>query len=204
MLEGFSYSTEEVDSFLDLLEEYLPISLTAWEKIAEVHLMRYPDLKRSVDSLKRKFRELHKKIPTGDPLCPPAVRRAKHLQVEIISRLDASDLNSEEGGDSLEGGDAAPANLGGDRKDNEVGVGLEEKEDNFSTAVVGEDTSTEVGRGEGGDDAPNAQPTLRASVRCYLHVIEEQPWLSGIIQQHPGGSRLLLFLLPLDATLQLT
>jgi len=64
MPKGFSYSTEEVDSFLDLLEEYLPISSTAWERVAEVHLMRYPDLKRSVDSLKRKFKELHnKKIP---------------------------------------------------------------------------------------------------------------------------------------------
>ncbi len=127
--------------------------------------MRYPDLKQSVDSLKRKFKELHnKKNPTRDPLCPPAVRRAKRLRVEIICCLDASDLNSEEGEDSLEGGDAAPANLGGDREDNEVGVGLEEDEDDFSTAVVGEDTSTEVGVGEGGDDAPNAQPSLRASV----------------------------------------
>jgi hypothetical protein len=59
MPKGFSYLTEEVDSFLDLLEEYLPISLTAWERVAEVHLTRYPDLKRSVDSLKRKFKELH-------------------------------------------------------------------------------------------------------------------------------------------------
>ncbi len=165
MPKGFSYSTEEVDSFLDLVEEYLPISLTAWERVAEVHLMWYPNLKRSVDSFKRKFKELHNKNnPTGDPLCPPAVCRSKHLRVEIIHCLDASDLNSEESGDSLEGGDAAPANLGGDRKDDEVGVGLEEDEDDFSTAVVGDDTSTEVGVSEGGDDAPNAWPSLRASV----------------------------------------
>jgi hypothetical protein len=128
-------------------------------------LTRYPDLKQSVDSLKRKFKELHNnKNPTGDPRCPPAVCRAKRLRVEIISRLDASDLNSEEGGDSLEGGDAAPANLGGDCKDDEVGVGLEEEEDDFSNAVVGEDTSTEVGGDEGGDDAPTAWPSSRVSV----------------------------------------
>ncbi len=67
-----------------------------------------------MNSLKRKFKELHnKKNLTGDPLCLPAVCRVKRLRVEIISRLDASDLNSEEGGDSLEGGDVAPANLGG-------------------------------------------------------------------------------------------
>jgi hypothetical protein len=124
MPKGFAYLTEEVDSFLDLLEDYLPISSTAWERVAEVHLTRYPDLKRSVDSLKRKFKELHNnKNLTGDPLCPPAVRRAKRLRVEIICRLDASDLNSEEGEDSLEGGDTAPANLGGDCKDDEVGLG---------------------------------------------------------------------------------
>jgi hypothetical protein len=41
---------------------------------------------------------------------------------------------------------------------------LEEEEDNFSTAVEGEDTSTEVGGGEGGDDATNARPSSRASV----------------------------------------
>ncbi len=165
MPKGFSYSTEEVDSFLDLLEEYLPISATAWERVAEVHLARYPDLKRSVNSLKRKFNELHnKKIPTGDPLCPPAVCRAKHLRVEIIRTLDASDLNSEEGEDSLEGGDTAPANLGVDCKNNEVGVGLEEDEEDVSSAWVVEDTSTVVGAGEEGDDAPNARPSSRASV----------------------------------------
>ncbi len=106
MPKGFSYSTEEVDSFLDHLKD------------EEVHLTRYPDLKRSVDSLNRKFKELHnKEIPTGDPLCPPAVRRTKRLRVEIICCLDASDFNSEEGGGSLEGGEAAPVNLGGGRKD---------------------------------------------------------------------------------------
>jgi hypothetical protein len=88
----------------------------------------------------------------------------KRLRVEIIRTLDASDLNSEEGEDSLEGGDMAPANLGGDRKDDQVGVGLEEDEDDFSTAGVGEDTSTVVGAGEEGDDTPNARPSSRASV----------------------------------------
>jgi hypothetical protein len=41
MPKGFSYLTEEVNSFLNLLEEYLPISTTAWERVAEVHLMWY-------------------------------------------------------------------------------------------------------------------------------------------------------------------
>ncbi len=40
----------------------LTISLTAWEWVAKVHLLRYLDLNQTVDSLKRKFKELHKKI----------------------------------------------------------------------------------------------------------------------------------------------
>jgi hypothetical protein len=64
MPKGFSYSTEEVDSFLDILEEILPISTTAWKRVAEIHLTRYLKLNWSVKSLKRKFKELHnKKIP---------------------------------------------------------------------------------------------------------------------------------------------
>ncbi len=70
MPKGITYSQEEVDNFLDELE-----------RVAEIHLSRYPDQQRSVDSLKRKFKELHnKKIPTGDPLCPPAVRRCVRSQ----------------------------------------------------------------------------------------------------------------------------
>jgi hypothetical protein len=48
-----------------------------------------------MDGLKRKFNELHiKRIPTGDPHCPPAVRRAKQLRNAIIKLMDGSDLNS--------------------------------------------------------------------------------------------------------------
>ncbi len=67
-----------------------------------------------MDSLKRKFKELHnKKIPTGDPLCPTAVCRVKRLRIKIINRLDASDLNLEEGEENLEEGDKITLNLGG-------------------------------------------------------------------------------------------
>jgi hypothetical protein len=35
---------EEVDNFLDAIEEVLPISFTAWKTVAAVHLLRYPNL----------------------------------------------------------------------------------------------------------------------------------------------------------------
>ncbi len=54
---------------------------------------------------------------------------------------------------------------GGDCKNNEVEDRLEE-EDNFSTAVVGEDTGTVVVGDEGVDDDATAQPSSRTSVSC--------------------------------------
>jgi hypothetical protein len=89
MPRGVNFSREELDSFLDSVEDILPLSTTQWESVVETHSARYPD------SLKRKFKELHiKRIPTGDPHCPPAVRRAKQLRNAIIKLMDGSDLNS--------------------------------------------------------------------------------------------------------------
>ena len=93
MPRGANFSREELDSFLDSVEEILPLSTTQWESVLEIHSARYPDKGRTVDSLKRKFKELHiKRIPTGDPHCPPAVRRAKQLRNAIIELMDGSDL----------------------------------------------------------------------------------------------------------------
>ena len=95
MPRGANFSREELDSFLDSVEDILPLSTTQWESVVETHSARYPDKGRTVDSLKRKFKELHiKRIPTGDPHCPPAVRRAKQLRNAIIELMDGSDLNS--------------------------------------------------------------------------------------------------------------
>jgi hypothetical protein len=98
MPKGFAYSKEELDNFLDITEEVLPISSTVWEHVAEVHSSKYPDMGWMADSLKQKFKELHnKRIPTGDPNCPPAVVWAKHLRREIVEKMDGTDLNSEAG-----------------------------------------------------------------------------------------------------------
>ena len=107
MPKGFAYSKEELNNFLDIIEEVLPISLTAWECVAEVHSSRYSDMGWTADSLKWKFKELHyKRTPTGDPYCPPAVIWAKCLRREIVKKMDGSDLNSEAGnglGDDKDG-----------------------------------------------------------------------------------------------------
>ncbi len=62
---------------------------------------------RMVDSLKRKFKELHnKRIPNGDPNCPPAVVWVKRLRRELVKKMYGTDLNSEAGdglGDNKDG-----------------------------------------------------------------------------------------------------
>jgi hypothetical protein len=65
MPSGAKFSREELESFLDSVEDILPLSTTQWESVVEMHSARYPVKGRTVDSLKRKFKELHIKS------CPP-------------------------------------------------------------------------------------------------------------------------------------
>ena len=152
MRKGSNYSQEEMENFLDLVEEILPMSQSAWERIAELHSSRYPDLKRTVDSLKRKFKELHsKKVPTGDPVCPPAVRRAKQLRHIIIDKMDASDLNepSSEEDKYLGEGEGEENN-----SDDEVSRSIQE---DAYESVAGTSTSVAALRSEQGNSGISRQ-----------------------------------------------
>jgi hypothetical protein len=148
MPKGITYLQEEVDNFLNTLEKILPVTATGWERVTEIHLSKYPDQQHGIDSLKikRKFKELHnKKVPTGDPLCSPAVRRAKRLKYLIIDKMDASDLNEEydsgveedgagEGEDDRSGDEVASFLVRGgsvesDEEDEALGLGLDIEDD---------------------------------------------------------------------------
>jgi hypothetical protein len=97
MPKGFAYSSEELHNFLDIIKDIPPKCASAWERVAEVHLSRYPDMGWTMDSLKWKFKELHnKKVPTSDLLCPPDVAWVKCLKHQIIDKIDGTDLNEEE------------------------------------------------------------------------------------------------------------
>lgn len=66
---------------------------------------------RNVDGIKRKFAALHrKKIPTGDPLMPPEVKRAKHIRFKITERADLG-----------EGNDANADDFFGDEDEEDIG-----------------------------------------------------------------------------------
>jgi len=114
---GANFTAAELDSFLDAVEEIMPLSATHWDNVAAIHSARYPDTGHNVGSLKRKFKELHgKRVSTGDPNCPPAVRRAKRLKQGIIDLMDGTDLQSEEDEDDDDDG-VPPLNFGGEDDD---------------------------------------------------------------------------------------
>ena len=181
-----------MDNFLDELEKIIPVTAAGWDRVAEIHLSRYPDQQRGVDSFKRKFKELHcKKVPIGNPLCPPAIRQAKRLKYLIIDKMDASDLNeydsgveedgAGEGEDDRSGDEAASflvrgASVKSDEDDEALGLGLDIKDNSRNEEGRrnrrGEGLS-ERGRlsrasvtaaSEGGDVGGFSWPSSRASV----------------------------------------
>ena len=189
MPKGTNYSLDEIDSLLDLIEDELPISATLWENIQKSHLSRYPDQRRGVDSIKRKFKELYsKRVKTGDPNCPQEVRRAKRLRHQIVESMNASDLNTVVAGSEEQGsesGDDASSlgehdNVGSDvvvahrprRSSAEVDDEEEEEDDNDLIAEAVDEGAGDLAPtgGAGEDDAAEAivaefspRPLSRAS-----------------------------------------
>ena len=162
MPRGANFSREELDSFLDSVEDILPLSTTQWESVLEIHSARYPDKGRTVDSLKRKFKELHiKRIPTGDPHCPPAVRRAKQLRNAIIEMMDGTDLNSPARGGGQESGECS----GGSDDDNDNQD--DEERSYVDDAPIEAIDSSEATTSDAptGEEAPRLPPTVASRGR---------------------------------------
>jgi len=89
---GLAYTSAEVMSFLDLMEKHLPIGPQEWGHVETAHADSFPEGMRDAHSLRRKFNSLIKsKSPTGDPNCPPDVKKAKRIQRLMIARADATD-----------------------------------------------------------------------------------------------------------------
>jgi hypothetical protein len=58
---GFKFSTQELKSLLDVIEDIIPIGNPDWEKVWNIHMVGYPKKERTAESLRRKFQELAKK-----------------------------------------------------------------------------------------------------------------------------------------------
>jgi hypothetical protein len=93
---GSKYLQEEIDSFLNLLEDNLPIGPQEWDDVTEAHNNIFVSKNRDSSSLRRKFNEfVQSKKPTGNPICPPHIIRAKEIYKMILAK-------SESGGTVLE------------------------------------------------------------------------------------------------------
>ena len=92
-----NYTEEERLNFLNIVEQRLPVSGTEWALVAREHSESYPN--RDVASLKRQYQALlRRREPTGDPKCPPDVKRAKHIDRLLKAKQSAGDVSEEAGG----------------------------------------------------------------------------------------------------------
>ena len=82
-------------------EQRLPFGNDEWEELAldfnrTMRIFNPLAQGRDGNSLKAKFKSLKNvRKPTGDPTCPPMVRRAKLAQRAIEGRMAVADMNSE-------------------------------------------------------------------------------------------------------------
>ncbi len=98
------------------VDKIVPIRNPEWERIWERHHSCYPNQDRTAESLKRIFQELaNKKVPTGNPNCPPHIIFAKRIYRKIVEATDGST-----GGSDLEGDledDNNDKDIDGDKED---------------------------------------------------------------------------------------
>ncbi len=89
---GFKFTIAEMESLPDVIEEIIPIGNPDWERVWDSHTTCYPKKERTAKLLRCKFQELaRKKMPTGDPNCPPHIRSAKCIYRMIVQATDGSD-----------------------------------------------------------------------------------------------------------------
>lgn len=94
-----NYSADDVGALLDIVEAHEPLGSNEWAGVAAEFRQwaaAHGRMCRDVDSLKKKFDKLaNMKKKTGDPSCPPEVRRAKHIARSILSRAAALPVDGE-------------------------------------------------------------------------------------------------------------
>ncbi len=93
---GFKFTITKIESLLDVINDIVPIGNSEWEQVWNRHNHHYPSKEWTVESLRCKFLEMaRKKVPTGDPNCPPHIRSSKCIYRKIIQATDGSDGESD-------------------------------------------------------------------------------------------------------------
>lgn len=90
---GSAFSHQEVEFFLSLVEEFVPIGNEEWKIVEKRHAQTWGETHHSYLSLQRKFQALKSRsIPTGDPNCHNEVVRAKKVYKEIVDKSECLDV----------------------------------------------------------------------------------------------------------------
>jgi hypothetical protein len=177
---GPRFSIDELETMLTCIETVLPIGPEEWEMVADTHSLDFPAHNREASSLRRKFQSLYNQnVPTGDPSCPPHVRRAKRLRYKIEERADSSNMV---GG----GGDA---DLGfDDEEEQDEGEEVEEA----GGMIEGEENNAAVGDQETGAAVPPTNNNMTPDDEATRQLNFDQEDLaggSGSQQRRAGSSR---------------
>lgn len=97
---GSGFGQVEIDR-IGLIDRFIPLCKEEWDAVMVDHEKSFPQTSRTVDSLRRKFASIHRrKIPTGDPLIPADVKRAKKIRYRSTEKADLV-LMDDQGAESL-------------------------------------------------------------------------------------------------------
>jgi hypothetical protein len=84
------YKNEELDYFLDLLEEILPNSPNEWEFLLKKYNAEFTGYHRSYSNLRKKYNYMAKElIATTDPNIPKPILQAKLVKKAVVDKCEA-------------------------------------------------------------------------------------------------------------------
>jgi hypothetical protein len=93
--QSTKFRAPELDALMDIVEAILPIGKLEWDKVGAKYNTKFKHRRRIVRNLRNKFNSFaNKKAPTGDPDCPPLVRRAKRITELIKSKAGMAVITS--------------------------------------------------------------------------------------------------------------
>ncbi|ETV82643.1 hypothetical protein H257_05218 [Aphanomyces astaci] len=199
---GRGWTEPEVQSMLDVIEDQLPMGPAQWDAVQESYMRIQPADQgappRDVDSIRRKFKTLRSaRKPTGDPLYPPAVSRAKRIQRAIEPFMGVRDLECPDELGIMDEGEAM----------DEAESDVETKESSTTTSVVATQrtglTAAELavlGKASGSEPILSHKAQRRHKIDDILAAIaenqeakrrrsENNPWLELFVHCTNGETR---------------
>jgi hypothetical protein len=98
--QGLNQSTKfraaELDYLMEVVADIKPIGKIEWDRVTTRYNARFKTRPRIMRNLRNRFQAYaNKKPPTGDPDCPPLVRKAKQITEAIKSKAGMAIITSQ-------------------------------------------------------------------------------------------------------------